>query len=71
MDYMGNIGLAVPRLLWLPIAQHLSTKRRLGNESKNKKRGEGRGCAGFAFLDVVEILPFINSSKQPKHSGLH
>lgn len=40
-----------------------------------EKRWKGeavcKDCAGFAFLDVVEILHFINSAKQPKHSDLH
>ena len=43
MDYRGNIGLAVSRLLWLPIAQHLSTKRRLGKEYKNQNGKEVEG----------------------------
>lgn len=43
MHCMRNIGLAVPRLLWLPIAQHWSTKRRLGKESENKDGKEVEG----------------------------
>lgn len=63
MHCMRNIGLAVPRLLRLPITQHLSTKRRLGKESKNK---DGKEVEGDCSRLKLSHLPFFALDLDPE-----